>query len=143
MFNKYSSTLSLVLNLRQSRTRSIIVVLLGACLALALAAQFIAGYREWVYGLTLPSVILLYRLAFAERMLSRLSWQQGVWSVLDGHQRREVVLNKNCICLPWAIWLSWQEMPAGRRGELWLFSDSAEFDDLRRLRALLLAQGRG
>jgi hypothetical protein len=71
-----------------------------------------------------------------------LQWQRGCWTLGTGHIRRPVHILPASAALRWVILVSWEELPAGHRGRLWLFADSAPADALRRLRVRLTLESR-
>jgi hypothetical protein len=70
-----------------------------------------------------------------------LRWERGSWLLERDGERTALQLLPGSGRLPWLICLVWRELPAGRRGSLWLFPDSAPARELRRLRARLALEG--
>lgn len=109
------------------------------CLTMMLAVINVAcrGYPFfWLLLPLLPIACYLNRrqpLAGAE-----LGWQQGQWSLQADGERQLIDLQRGH-CLPWVTYLAWRDQVGGR-GSLFLFSDSASHQQLRRLRVRLRLQ---
>jgi len=69
---------------------------------------------------------------------AELVWQQGQWSLQADGERQLIDLQRGH-CLPWVTYLAWRDQVGGR-GSLFLFSDSASHQQLRRLRVRLRLQ---
>jgi hypothetical protein len=99
------------------------------------------GYPALVAFL-LPLVsLLLWRLHGQSMVGAVICWRNGSWTVEHCAIKRAVCVRASSTCLPWVIFLAWQELPAGQLGTVWLFADSAPPRQLRCLRARLALQG--
>ena len=64
-----------------------------------------------------------------------LCWRAGCWTLERGADRRALALRR-AHCLPWVTYLEWRE-ENGNVERAWLYSDSGEREQLRRLRVRL------
>ena len=93
------------------------------------------GYPWLATGL--GAVYLLMCLRSPGRPLtgSVLAWRAGRWSIEYGVVRSELTLQR-AHCLPWVTYLQWRESD-GSTARVWLFNDSVDREQLRRLRVRL------
>ena len=137
MSARYSTSPSLHLTTGKSRIRDLLFGALCLCTLYALFLLYARGYAVPVF-LFLPLVVLLlWHLRGAAMPAVEVCWRQGVWTVTRGGRSRVVRISGRSTCLPWVIYLAWSELPAGRAGFVWLFADSAQRQQLRRLRGRL------
>ena len=129
MSAKYSSSPALRLIIGRSRLRRILhgAFCLCSCYALFLLLP--------------PVSLLLWQLHGQAMVGAVICWRSGNWTVQHCAINRAVRVRASSTCLPWVIYLAWQELPAGRPGAVWLFADSAPPQQLRCLRARLALQG--
>ena len=136
MSARYSSSPSLRLVIARSRIYRIAHG--GLCL-LAVFSLYRLSQRGYpVLALLLaPAVgVCCWQLARQRFVGSVVCWSQGQWSIHTGGDCLPVMLKRSS-CLPWVIYLAWFYAPGKSRGSVFLFSDSAPVQDLRRLRVRL------
>jgi len=138
---KYSSSPALRLIIGKSRLRRILHGAFCLCVCFALYLLYARGYPVLALILLPPVSFILWRLRCEPMAGAVVCWRCGSWTVEHGAINRAVRLCSNSTCLPWVIYLAWRELPAGRRGSVWLFVDSAPPRQLRCLRARLSLQG--
>jgi hypothetical protein len=144
---RYSNSPALTLTVARSRTRQGLLALLTACVGTALYLVHTRGYPLLSWLCLPPAALALLDLARAPWAGTTLRWQGGRWSLQAGESRRDLEVLPASRCLPWVVYLAWREAPGGRspggrtpagyRRGMWLFHDSAERDQLRRLRVRL------
>ena len=66
-----------------------------------------------------------------------LDWQQGTWTLAYAGDEKPISLGRRSVALPWVIYLEYVELPAGPRRHLWLYADTLQQHELRRLRVRL------
>jgi hypothetical protein len=71
---------------------------------------------------------------------SVLIWEAGEWFLEHADRRILVLLQPASLRHPWVIYLEFREIHGRKRWRLWLFSDSAETELLRKLRSRLTLQ---
>ena len=64
-----------------------------------------------------------------------LCWSAGRWTLEAGTECRELTLRRTH-CLPWVTYVEWREEDGGVE-RAWLFNDSGDLEQLRRLRVRL------
>jgi hypothetical protein len=69
-----------------------------------------------------------------------IAWRDGEWQLQQGAVVRTVSLARSHTVLPWLIYLAWTGSADAPGGSVFLFSDSAQADELRRLRVRLTLQ---
>ena len=140
MSARYSSLPALNLEAGPSELRRL---LLGLCCGLAgLAAQrlWAGGYAPLVAGFA-PLIVWQLRAMAVDRAAGvGLHWRGGQWYRLECGAATAIDLLPGSVRLPWLIHIRWRES-GGRRGDLWLFIDSAGPGQLRALRRRLVLQG--
>lgn len=140
MSNRYLNSPALRLNIGRSRLHCILHGLLCVCVALCLWCIARRGYPLLAVSLLPLSGLCCWQLARQRMCGATLCWQSGEWTLLQGNILRRVCVGTRGVCLPWLIFLTWQELPGRQRHRLWLFPDSATAEDLRRLRVRLTLQ---
>ena len=137
MSARYSSSPALRLTIGRSRLRSALYG--GLCLAVLAAVTEIygRGYPALCLPVLLLVTPLLWRLRRDSLVGTELCWQQGLWTLERGQQRRSIALSRRCTATPWVIYLAFNEVPAGPGGHCWLYADCASRQQLRRLRVRL------
>jgi hypothetical protein len=86
------------------------------------------------------SFTLLWRVRHDPMAGSVLIWETGEWFLQYSERRISVLLQPASLRHPWVIYLEFKEVNGRRRWSIWLFSDSAETELLRKLRARLTLQ---
>lgn len=126
-----------VISLKPSR---IAIYLQGIVWILAMVAIVISGF-SWLLK---SSLILLLLTAFYQVntqrkiMISCISFgQQQGWIIMRDKKKFVVELQGEQLVLPWLVVLQWREKESRQQGALALWPDSAQKDDLRRLRVFL------
>ena len=137
MSAKYSSSPALRLIVGKSRLRRLLHGAFCLCSCFALSLLYARGYQGLAVLLLPPVGLLLWRLHREPMACAVVCWKRGNWTVQHNAINQAVRICSNSTCLPWVIYLAWQELPAGRRGSVWLFADSAPPGQLRCLRARL------
>jgi hypothetical protein len=138
---KYSNSPALCLKVAASDTRCALYAALCVCAGGALWLVAAGGYTGTA-ALLLPAVLVaLWRLRRQRLCGATLRWERGDWMLECDGECRALRLLPGSGRLPWLICLVWRELPAGRRGGLWLFPDSAPARELRRLRVRLVLEG--
>ena len=140
MSAKYSTSHTLDLTIAESRIHFILQVALCTCVLAALLLLWVAGRTVLAALLLLPAGWLLWHLHFASMSAPLIRWRQGVWTLQREGCARPVRISPRSTVMPWVIYLAWCELPAGPRGCVWLFADSAPPQQLRRLRVRLSLQ---
>ena len=138
MSAKYSSSPALRLIIGRSWHRRILHGAFCLCSCYALFLLYARGYPALAVLLLPPAILLLWQLHGQSMVGAVICWHSGTWTVQHGAINRAVSVRPCSTCLPWVIYLAWQELPAGRRGSVWLFVDSAPPGQLRCLRARLV-----
>ena len=141
MSAKYSSSPALRLIIGRSRLRRILHGAFCLCSCYALFLLYVRGYPALAFLLLPPVSLLLWQLHGQAMVGAVICWRSGNWTVQHCAINRAVRVRASSTCLPWVIYLAWQELPAGRPGAVWLFADSAPPQQLRCLRARLALQG--
>lgn len=141
MSAKYSSSPVLRLNIGKSRYRRFLHGAFCLCTCFALYLLYARGYPVLALVLLPPVSLILWRLRREPMAGAVVCWRCGNWTVEHGALSQAVCIRPNSSCLPWVIYLAWRELPAGHRGSVWLFADSAPPGQLRSLRARLALQG--
>lgn len=140
MSAKYSTSPALRLIVGNSSVRCYLYAVLCLCGAAALYLLYARGYPLLCSVLLPPVVCLLLRLRRDPMVGSIVQWRQGIWTMERAQAVHVVRVLPQSACLPWVIYLAWRELPGGKRGDLWLFPDSASAEQLRRLRVRLSLQ---
>ena len=112
------------------------------CSAYSLYAISLRGYPVLALGLLLPVVACCLSPGLGRQRppVTSLSWHAGEWAMTRDGVGRRIVLRPGHVCLPWVIYLAWDELPDGGPGSLWLYPDSATAGTLRLLRLRLALQ---
>jgi hypothetical protein len=137
---KYASSSALQLRISKSRIRTFLHCTLCCCVILALLLVYFQGYRFLALLLSPPAALLLCRLRRDTGAAAVVRWQQGVWTVERNGYTQVVSMSPSSTGLPWVIYLAWRKFPVGGRESVWLFSDCAPTQQLRRLRVRLTLQ---
>ncbi len=137
LLSRYSTLPSFALTVNASPQR------LGFTLLLAFATA-IANYHVYIKGYPVLSIVaasvtlfLLSRTRFDQMVGSVLMWEHGEWFLEHAGTRTAVLLLPTSVRHPCVIYLDLRETVAGKRWRLWLFSDSANPEQLRKLRSRL------
>jgi len=138
----YSSSPTLRLTVGHSDIRRALLAGLSLSCLLAICLIWGRGYPALAAALAPPVLLCLWSLRREPLRGATLQWQRGCWTLGAGHTRRPVRILPASASLRWVILVTWEELPAGRRGRLWLFADSAPADTLRRLRVRLTLESR-
>lgn len=135
MSAKYSISPTLYLKTAESHLYMRCQGLLIAAVALALFELMLGGY--YLLVMVLGTCLLCFlRFSWQQRPVGAvIRWQQGEWTLESGGQVLSIALRRGH-CLPWLTFVAWQAEP-GKKGQVWLFNDSAPYHDLRRLRVRL------
>ncbi len=142
MSARYSNSPALALTVARSHTRLGLSALFTVCIGIALYLVHARGYPLLSWLCLPPAIVALLDMAREPWAGATLRWQGGHWSLQAGGSQRNVEVLPASRCLPWVVYLAWREAPGGRRRGLWLFHDSAERDQLRRLRVRLALEPR-
>ena len=140
MSTRYSTTPALHLRVVDSRLCKLLHGSLYLCSAYGLYAISLRGYPVLALGLLLPVVACCLSLGRQRSPVTSLSWLAGEWAMTRNGRARRIVLRPGHVCLPWVIYLAWDELPDGGPGSLWLYPDSAAAGTLRLLRLRLALQ---
>ena len=139
----FSSSPALRLTAGHSDIRRALLAGLSLCCLIALCLLWNRGYIALALALLPPTLLCLWSLRREPLYGATLHWQQrGGWTLESGQIRRPVRILPASTSLRWVVLVSWEELPAGPRGRLWLFADSAPADALRRLRVRLRLESR-
>ena len=133
----YSSSPALRLTVAPSDIRRALLAALALCCLAALCLTWLAGHPLPAAVLALPVLLCLESLRRDPLRGATLSWRRGAWTLETGGRARPVRILPASTALSWLILVAWEELPTGRRGQLWLFADSAPAASLRRLRVRL------
>lgn len=139
----FSNSPELRLRIAESRYPRLFLLVL-VCLHLAnlclLGRSGASGWALAALCLTSLACYCVAALQYRRRRRQRrvLGWRQGQWW-LAGESGPRPIEPLRWHCLPWCTYLAWREAD-GRRGDLWLFADSAPRDEQRRLRVRLTLQ---
>ncbi len=143
MSNKYSTTPSLQLTVSFSRYRQIFIVFLACILLLANIQIFVKGYPQLATTLSLVSIAMLWR-GWRDPMVGAvLKWKGGEWFIRCNGRQSSVLLLPGAVRLPWIIYLAFRETHATKRWHIWLFADSVDVEQMRRLRCRLMLEHPG
>jgi hypothetical protein len=107
-----------------------------------LVLLYLKGYFLLASLLAPLTVLLLWKSRREAYSGVVLCGHQGEWSINQGDERTPIRIGARSSTLPWVIYLALREFPEGRCGHLWLFSDSADEEQLRQLRVQLSLQHR-
>ena len=140
MSAKYSTSHALDLTIAKSRIHFFLQVALGICVLTALLLLWVEGRTVLAVLLLPPAGLLIWQLRYANMSAPVIRWRQGVWTLQREGCARPVRISSRSIALPWVIYLAWCELPAGPRGCVWVFADSAPPQQLRCLRVRLSLQ---
>ena len=141
MLNKYSTSPSHGLTLRSSRHRAYFIVALGLAVSCANILVFLKGYPLLSVALMSGSLLLLQRAVPDPMAGATLKWELGEWFLRHRGKQVSVVLLPGSVRLPWLIYAAFQETHAKQRWKFLLFTDSANAEELRRLRCRLILEG--
>jgi len=140
LLNKYSNSRRPLLTVRPSRTRLLVLLLFALATQFAIFLVYQKAYPVTAATLLLGSLVLLFR-AWPDPIVGVvLKWEKGEWFLSYQGGQTSVVLLPGSVRLPWLIFMVFQEAHASRRWNILLFSDSADSDQLRRLRRRLILE---
>jgi hypothetical protein len=134
---RYSTSPALQLRISSSRYRA---VSYAAFCLLAIFAQwqlYLRGYTLLVFLLTPVVITFLWKMRRHPLLNGTLGWQQGAWTLAYAGDEKSISLGRRSVALPWVIYLEYVELPAGPRRRLWLYTDTLQQHELRRLRVRL------
>ena len=114
----------------------------GFCLLAAASLWRLAqrGYPVTALLLSPVSVWCCWRLACQPLVGAVISWRRGEWQLQQGTVVRTVGLARSHTVLPWLIYLAWTGSADTPGGSVFLFPDSAQAGQLRRLRVRLVLE---
>lgn len=96
------------------------------------------------FGALAVCVLLLWHLRYRYRgracEAGELAFDRGLWTWHSKGEIRSLALAGELLVWPWLIILPFRETTGPRRWHLVLLPDSADADDLRRLRVLLFSR---
>jgi hypothetical protein len=118
----------------------ILVAGLGIAALAVLLLLHLRGYTLLAFLLLPCAAYLLWRVRLDSLAGGELIWRQGHWRLRQGCREAAVELLPASRALPGVIYLVWREASPGGRRRAWLFRDSAQRDQLRRLRVRLRLQ---
>lgn len=137
MLNKYSSSPEVRLTVRQSLYRRAALILFGMATAAALVQLFAQGYIVLASFVMPLAFGILYR-EWADPMAGAvISWREGQWSVGREGVDISTVLQPGAVHLSQLVYLCLRGEGVTNRWYFFLFSDSADQEQLRRLRVRL------
>ena len=137
MSNKYSTTPSLQLTVNFSRHRQIFIVLLACAVAFANLQVYLKGLPQLAAILSLVSSAILWH-GWRDPMVGAvLKWECGEWFIRSNGRQSSVLLLPGAVRLPWIIYLAFRETHARKRWNIWVFADSVDIEQMRRLRCRL------
>ena len=137
MSARFSTSPELHLTVGDSRLRKIVLFLFLSC---QLASMWLLASSGYVLFAVLALILCVAACPAWLRDSSRgtaLRWSRGRWSLEQGGAVHPVEVLPGSRCLPWVIYIPWRDARDGRRGGLWLYSDSVDRGTLRRLRGRL------
>lgn len=137
MSTRYSTSPALHLRIADSKLCKLLHGLLCLCSVYCLYAISLRGYPVLALGLLLPVVACCLNLGRQRGPVTSLSWCAGDWMAIRDGVGRRIVVRPGHVCLPWVVYLAWDEQPDGGSGSIWLYPDSAPAETLRRLRLRL------
>lgn len=140
MLNKYSTSPCHSLKLRPSRHRLYFIFTLGLAVTLANLLILLKGYPVLGAVLMLGSPILLWSAIPDPMTGATLKWEAGEWFLRQEGQQTSVVLLPGSVRLPWLVYATFRETHAKQRWKFLLFTDSANAEELRRLRCRLILE---
>lgn len=131
---RYSNSPSLHLAVAKSSIYCSLHALL--CLFVIFSLYRLCQLGSPVLALALLPVAILacWRLAQQRLAGATVCWSKGQWTIEAGTQCMPVKLERSSTCLPWVIYLAWDQGEGSGRGSVFLFPDCASVQDLRRLR---------
>ena len=138
----FSNSPALRLTAGRSDIRRALLGGLSLCCLFSLCLIWGRGHSALAVALVPPVLLCLWSLRREPLHGATLQWQRGRWTLESGRSRRPVRILPASTALRWVVFVAWEELPAGRRGRLWLFADSAPADTLRRLRVRLTLESR-
>lgn len=134
---KYFGSPTLHLRIGKSRIRSALHKTFCLVCFYALYLLYIRGYAVAVLALAPLVAYLLWCMRSDPFVSAGLRWGRGVW-LLERDGRCSVITpTRRSVLTPWVMYLAYTEESQGPRGHLWLFLDSADRTQLRRLRVRL------
>jgi hypothetical protein len=137
---RFSISHGLHLKIDESRVHVVLIVGVGIAALASLSLLHLRGHTLLAFLLLPCAVCLVWRLRLDSLAGAELIWRQGCWLVRRGCREVAVELLPASRAVPGGIYLVWREGPRGRRRRAWLFQDSAQRDQLRRLRVRLRLQ---
>jgi hypothetical protein len=131
---RYSNSPSLRLAVARSSIYRGLHGLLCLFVVFSLIRVYQRGYP--VLALTLLPLATLgcWRLAQQRLAGALICWSKGEWTIEAGENCVPVKLARSSTCLHGVIYLAWEQGVDTGRGSVFLFTDSAPAQDLRRLR---------
>lgn len=140
MSERYSNSPVLHLQTGKSRIGEVLLTVLAFAACCALVSLLSAGHYALGTLLLLPALRRLQSLRVALGTPTCLGFRSGHWFVRLGDSDQPAQLERYA-ALPWILCLVLRVSPAGRRLRIWVFSDSADRETLRRLRVRLALSG--
>lgn len=134
---RYSSSPTLLLRIGSSRRRTILYVALCLLTAYVLWSMYARGHAVLAASLAPVAMVLLWRLRLDVMRGAQLRWCRGHWTLQQGATQRAIALTRRSTATPWVIYLAFSELRTGAVGQIWLYTDSAPAEQLRRLRVRL------
>jgi membrane-bound toxin of toxin-antitoxin system len=134
---RYSTSPGLRLRIGESRHRAFLHAALCVITLCAVVAICARGYAPVALLLMPVALILLWQIRRDPMVGAELIYQQGVWHLQRGEIHCRIAPAKRSISAAAVIFLAFTEQPSGRAGHIWLFTDSASAQALRRLRVRL------
>jgi hypothetical protein len=98
---------------------------------------YIKGYPALCTGVFIVCFFLLWRARLDPMLGAVLIWEAGEWFLEHTGRRTSVLLQPASLRHPWIIYLELRQTHDRKRWRLWLFSDSADPEQLRKLRTRL------
>jgi len=133
---RYSNSPALHLRTGKSRIGQLLLAVLAFATCCALVNLLSAGHYALGILLLLPALGRLHSLRGALYTPTCLGFRSGQWFVRLGNHDQPAQLERYA-ALPWILCLVLRVSPAGRRVRIWVFSDAADRETLRRLRVRL------
>ena len=140
MSHKFSTIPALQLTVNTSLHRQLFVLFMAAAVGLANLQVYLKGYPVLCVVLSLASVVLLWKSWRDPMRGAVLKWEDGEWFLRLGGRQTSVLLLPGAVRLPWVIYLAFRETHARQRWAIWLFADSVDVEQMRRLRCRLAVE---
>lgn len=137
MSARYSNSPELRLRIGKSCACRVLYLALCFTTCYALFLLYRDGYTCLCLSLFPLATLLLWRLRQATSNVVALCWRQGVWTIESAKHSQLIIPGPRSTVLPWVIYVSFNVLPEGRKGCLWIFLDSMPAEHWRQLRARL------